>query len=125
MTHHTMTHTMTDTMTDTMQKCVQDCTECHNICMETLAYCISMGGKHVEATHLQSLMDCAESCATSANFMLRNSGLHMQMCGVCADACERCATNCEQFSGDAQMKACADMCRRCAESCRQMAGMKM
>ena len=120
-----MSQTMTHRMTETVQQCIQNCTECHNICVETLAYCTGMGGKHTQAAHLKSLMDCIDTCATSANLMLRNSELHPQMCGVCADACERCATSCEQFGDDAQMKACAEVCHRCAKSCQQMSGMKM
>lgn len=120
-----MPQTMTHTMEETMQQCIENCTECHNICVETLEYCISMGGNHVQAAHLKSLMDCADTCTMSANLMLRNSTLHPQMCGVCATACERCAERCEQFSGNATMKECADICRRCAQSCKQMSSMKM
>ncbi len=111
-------------MSDEMQRCIENCTECHNICEQTAAYCWQMGGKHAEAPHLRSLLDCAEACMTSADFMLRGSELHPQMCGVCAEACDRCARSCDQFGGDEQMKACANTCRQCAESCRQMASMK-
>jgi len=120
-----MSQPMHHTMNDAMQKCIQNCTECHNICVATLAHCLAMGGKHVEAAHIKSLLDCAQTCAMSADFMLRGSDLHPQACGVCADACEHCAISCEQFGDDEQMKACAVACRRSAESCRQMAGMKM
>ena len=84
-----------------------------------------MGGKHVEASHLKTLLDCADTCRVSADFMLRGSPLHSEVCGVCADACERCAKSCEQFGDDAETKACAEMCRRCTESCRLMASMSM
>src|SRR6266487_600883 len=110
-------------MSTMMQQCIQNCTECHRTCVETTAYCLQHGGKHVEADHIKSLLDCAQLCATSADFMVRGSALHPQVCGVCADACTRCAESCEQFGDDAQMKSCAEVCRRCAESCRQMASM--
>ncbi len=119
-----MPHTMSHPMNGNMQKCIENCTECHNTCVATLAHCLEMGGKHVEAAHLKSLLDCADTCRASADFMLRGSELHPQVCGVCAEACERCAKSCEQFGDDEQMKACAEVCRRCAESCRQMAEMK-
>jgi hypothetical protein len=105
-----------------MRDCIENCTNCHTICMETFAHCLQMGGSHAEADHIRTLLDCAEICATSANFMLRGSDLHPQVCGVCAAACERCAESCERLaSGDELMLRCAEMCRRCAESCRQMA----
>lgn len=115
---------MHHTTTSEMQQCIQDCTNCHNICITTTEHCLQMGGKHAEASHIRMMLDCAEICQTSANFMLRHSQFHGLTCGVCAEICLRCAEDCERVDpNDAQMKACADMCRRCAESCRQMAHM--
>ncbi len=104
-------------------KCIQECLSCHSICLQTVAYCLNMGGKHADARHIGLLLDCAQSCQTSADFMLRGSSLHGRACGFCAEVCEQCAQSCEQMGDDAQMKACADECRRCAESCRAMASM--
>lgn len=106
-----------------MQQCIQNCTECHNICVATVTHCLQMGGPRAEANHIRLLLDCAEICATSANFMLRGSDLHGRSCGVCAEVCARCAEACARFGDDPQMQACAEMCRRCAESCRRMADM--
>ncbi|MDX1994083.1 MAG: four-helix bundle copper-binding protein [bacterium] len=107
-----------------MHNCIQNCLECHSICLATVAHCLQMGGEHASPMHIGILLDCAEMCQTSANFMLRGSNLHGRTCGVCAEACERCAVDCERLGmGDSQMMACADLCRRCAESCRMMAGM--
>jgi hypothetical protein len=105
-----------------MEQCIQNCLDCHRICLETIAYCLQQGGKHAEAAHIRLLQDCAQICATSADFMIRGSDLHTLTCAACAQICARCATACEQMGNDAQMKACAEVCRRCAESCRQMAG---
>ncbi len=105
-----------------MRDCIANCTECHNICIETAAHCLEMGGEHAAAHHIHLLLDCAQICATSADFMLRGSELHGQTCGVCAEACERCAEDCERLAGDDEvMRRCAEVCRRCAESCRRMA----
>jgi hypothetical protein len=86
-----------------------------------MAHCLHMGGRHVEANHLTLLLDCAEICQTSANFMLRGSDLHSRTCAVCAEVCERCAESCERFTDDAMMQQCAQVCRSCAQSCREMA----
>ncbi len=118
-----MAHTPGAHASPEMEQCIQNCTDCHHICVETVAYCLQMGGKHAEASHITILLDCAEICQTSANFMLRGSTFHGRTCGVCAEVCERCAQECEQMCDDAQMQACAEACRRCAESCRQMATM--
>ena len=107
-----------------MQLCIQNCLDCHSICLATAMHCLDMGGKHAAREHITTLLACAEICQTSANFMLMQSPLHPQTCGVCADACARCAAECERLAnGDQQMLACADVCRRCAGSCREMARM--
>lgn len=103
-----------------MQQCIQNCLDCHSICLNTITYCLQQGGHHSAPDHIRLMMDCAESCQTSANFMLRNSPLHAHICRACAEVCQRCAEDCDRMGDDAQMKACADMCRRCAETCRQM-----
>jgi hypothetical protein len=104
-----------------MRQCIENCTECHNVCVETVDHCLRLGGPHAEADHIRLLLDCAQICATSADFMLRGSDLHPRVCGVCAEACDRCAESCEQLGDDTQMRHCAEVCRRCAESCRRMA----
>jgi hypothetical protein len=105
-----------------MQSCIEDCLSCHRICVETTAYCLQKGGKHAAADHIRILLDCAQICATSADFMLRGSDLHTHTCAACAAVCEACAASCAQMADDEMMKRCADTCRRCAESCREMAG---
>jgi hypothetical protein len=106
-----------------MLDCIRMCSDCHRACTETLVYCMHQGGRHTEPNQLRLLMDCAQICQTSADFMLRGSDQHYATCGACAEVCQRCADDCEQMGrGDNRMAACAEECRRCAESCRQMAG---
>jgi hypothetical protein len=105
-----------------MQQCIQNCLDCHSVCLSTITHCLQMGGQHAEPHHIGLMMDCAEICQTSANFMLRDSRLHTLTCGVCAQVCEQCAQDCERFTDDESMQQCAQMCRQCAQSCRQMAG---
>lgn len=107
---------------ESTDECIQNCLECHRVCLETVTYCLKLGNAHAEPQHIGLLLDCAEICRTSADFMIRGSELHQLTCGVCAEVCGRCATDCEQTGADdAHLKACAEVCRRCAESCRQMA----
>ena len=104
-----------------MQDCIDNCQNCHAVCLETIAHCLEMGGKHAEVGHIRTLQDCVQICNASADYMLRMSDFHPQICGVCADICERCAVNCESLSeGNDFMARCADACRKCAESCRKM-----
>src|SRR3954469_23226764 len=108
---------------DAMLLCIQDCLDCHRACVQTLVYCSRQGGAHANPDHLRLMMDCAQVCQTSADFMLRHSPLHVHTCRACAEVCQACADDCDRMASDLRMKACADTCRHCAESCRQMAGM--
>ena len=113
--------TRNDQPSDEMLLCIQNCLDCHRACVQTLTYCTQQGGHHAEAEHLRLMMDCAQVCQTSADFMLRGSALHAQVCAACAEVCQACADDCDRMAADLRMKACADTCRHCADSCRQMA----
>ena len=113
-------------VTADMQHCIEECQNCHNLCTQTITHCLQRGGEHAAPEHIRLLLDCAEICETSANFMLRGSPLHTQTCMVCSHVCTRCAEDCERLgSDDALMRRCAEVCRQCAESCRVMASMTM
>jgi hypothetical protein len=106
-----------------IQHCIQTCLDCHNSCLNTVTYCLQQGQHHSDVAHITLMMDCAEICQTSANFMLRNSALHMRTCSICAEVCDICAMDCQRFADDMQMQSCADICRRCAQTCRNMAAL--
>src|SRR5690242_11551329 len=72
---------------DDMLACIEVCLDCHKACLQTIPYCLQHGGMHAEPNHIRVMMDCAEMCQTSANFMLRGSDLHSRTCGVCAEVC--------------------------------------
>jgi len=106
-----------------MQSCIENCNRCADVCLQTaMNQCLEMGGRHVEPDHFRLMMNCAEICRLSADFMLSSSRFHNRTCEVCAEICEACAMDCDSI-GD--MEECASTCRECAESCRQMASMSM
>jgi hypothetical protein len=105
---------------DDMQSCIQICNECHRVCLETAQHCLQTGGAHARPDHIRTLLDCADICRTSADFMVRGSQHHAVTCRACAEICGVCADSCEQLGG-ADMERCAEVCRRCAESCARMA----
>ncbi len=115
--HHTNTK-----LSGEMQQCIDNCQSCHTVCLETISQCLEMGGRHAEASHIKLLQDCAQICATSADFLVRMSDHHPQVCGVCADICEACAESCDTLSEESGdfMAECAEICRKCAASCREM-----
>lgn len=108
-------------MTDEMQACIQACIECEQICLQTISYCLKQGGRHAEPQHIQLLQDCADQCALSVKFMVRESNFQPKACSLCAEICMSCAVDCGKMGDDEMMKNCAEVCRRCADSCRKMA----
>ena len=104
-----------------VRRCIDECVRCHEVCLSTLPYCLEQGGRHASEAHVVRLLDCANICQTSADFMLRGSDEHARVCAACAAICQRCAEDCDQFTGDDVMHACAETCRSCADSCEQMA----
>lgn len=113
-----------DHASSAMETCIQNCGECHQVCLSTAVHCLEMGGKHAGVAHITLLLDCAQICATSQDFMLWKSPHHPHICGECAETCTKCAADCEQLAdGDQTMLHSAEVCRRCAESCRMMAQM--
>ena len=118
-----MAHTAGHQMSEEMRRCIDECSNCHRVCLETVTYCLQKGGRHVEARHLGLLLDCAEVCQTSADFMLRGSPFHTVTCAACAELCRACEEACRAVEDDEQMAHCADVCGACAESCSRMADM--
>lgn len=105
-----------------VQQCIDNCLNCYRMCLETLAYCLEKGGAYADPERIKLLMDCAEICRTSANFMLRGSKQHTTTCTACAVICRLCGVMCEELADDdEQLKACAAMCFTCTESCHAMA----
>lgn len=110
-------------ISDAMRECIEICSGCHDVCTETLIHCLYVGAEHAAADHIGTLVDCAELCDASRDFMLRGSDLNMQLRAACARACDRCVDSCERLDPDDEItRNCADVCRRCAQSCRSIAG---
>ena len=107
---------------DEMQKCIQLCRDCHAMCTQTIAHCLKLGGRHAAPDHIRLLVDCAQMCATAADYMIRESPFHDRLCRLCSELCKQCGKDCEQVARDDQMvKQCIEMCRKCAGSCERMA----
>jgi hypothetical protein len=108
---------------DAMQECIEECVNCHAVCTMTLQHCIATGGDHTEVNLLGILLDCAEICQTSANFMLRGSPYHIVTCAACTELCRACEQACRALANDEQLAHCQEVCAACAESCDRMSEM--
>ncbi len=102
-----------------IEDCMQKLLHCHKTCLGmAMTHCVEMGGEHARPQHLRLMLDCAQVCASTADFLARKSQFHTQICRLCADICETCASDCENV-GDMEESVAA--CRACAQSCREAA----
>jgi len=108
---------------DSMHDCIEKCLNCHAACTMTVQYVLTEGGGQTDPEHVGLLLDCAEMCQTSANFMLRGSPFHAGTCAVCAEICRASESACRIFPDDEQLAECADACAQCAEACERMVDM--
>jgi len=96
-------------------ECIEDCLECYRICTETaMTHCLEAGGDHVEPEHFRLMLNCAQICRTTAEFLLAESEFHVRLCALCEEVCEACADSCRAIGG---MDDCVQACEMCAESC--------
>jgi hypothetical protein len=106
------------TSREQVERCISECLACHIACLRTtMQPGLELGGKHTEACHFRLMLDCAQICQTTADFLLRGSAVCDVLCGTCALVCEACARSCEE-TGD--LDECLWAARRCAESCRSL-----
>ena len=106
---------------DEMQECIEACLNCHAACTMAAQHCLAEGGELADIDTIGVLLDCAEICQTSANFLLRGSPYHVVTCAACAEICRVCEETCRAITGDDQLADCAETCASCAEQCERMA----
>jgi hypothetical protein len=103
-----------------IDQCGELCLRCARICQQELyRHCLTAGGRHATAPHVQVMTDCSAICQLAAGFLQRGSPRHWEVCGVCASICDDCADSCAGLDG---MQACVEACRACAAACRAMVG---
>jgi|SRR5215218_831669 len=105
-------------ISEAMAECISCCGDCHDVCMETLAHCLTQGGRYVGEERMRALADCKAICDVTRDALLRGSALHARAAELCAEACIRCAEACRELVPDDPMAdRCVHACRSCAEAC--------
>jgi hypothetical protein len=111
----------TESMSTEIQTCLSAIKECQKACMESMAYCMSKGGKYIDVRVMSIMRDCAEMCMMCANMMKGSSEFVGRTCMLCYQICEKCAEACENWSDDKKIMECIIACRKCAEYCKIIA----
>lgn len=91
------------------------------MCLQAASHGLDAGGRLADGALFRLLLDCAQVCQMTADFMLRGSEAYASVCRLCAEICERTAERCDASADDDVMSLCADACRECAGSCRTTA----
>jgi hypothetical protein len=104
------------------KSCYGACNDCAEACNKAFHHCVEQAsaGKPRHGKMAQTVVDCAAFCGLSAELISRHSTMMVFSCQACADACRRCAQECESFDTDLDIKLCFEACQRCEESCRNM-----
>lgn len=106
-------------MSHHLEECIEKCWSCRNTCQKTLFnHCLYEGGVHVAPEHVKLMVDCIQICQMAADFMVRNSPNHKELCRVCADICQKCGESCAKIV-DENMEKCSEVCFECARICKE------
>ena len=105
-----------------LEECAKACSDCQRACDTCQTHCAHMlhAGEKAHMTTLMSCADCATVCASASEILSRGGPFSSLICVSCAEACQRCAVECEKFKDDMHMKKCAEECRKCEKACREM-----
>jgi hypothetical protein len=91
------------TLSTELQSCIDICVRSHEVCLRmATAECAQL-----EPRHFTLMLDCALICQMAADFMLRSSPRHRDLCALCAEMCLACADDCARI-GD--MDECVQAC---------------
>lgn len=104
-----------------MIDCIEKCMLCHQVVVQTMDYCLQKGGEFVKVDAMRTMLDCAQITTVAADFLARNSELHIFTCRACAEACLSCALSCEDMGEETEvMQTCAEVCHLAAKSCQSL-----
>lgn len=101
------------------QECIDECNSCAAECNHCTIACLNEPEVHHMVRCIEMNVQCAAICRSASEMMSLGSDYAMQMCALCADVCDACATECQKHSMD-HCQQCAEACRNCAAVCREM-----
>lgn len=99
--------------------------ECREACLNGAMHSIERGGDHASLDHIGWLLDCADICMITPNFVIRDSEYAGDILSITSFICEDCAESCDNFPDDALMAECAEVCRSCANVCKNAVTIEM
>ncbi len=104
---------------DKYKKCIEACLACAALCNNCTSSCLKEKDVEMMASCIQLDLECATLCNAAAQLMSLGSVKAIDICKICAEACEACADECSKHNNE-HCKACAAACRKCAKECKSM-----
>jgi hypothetical protein len=99
--------------------CCDECKACEKACLACADECLKETSKTDDRRACIKLcLDCADICGACARIAARNGPLEPTIAAACAQACEKCAAECQKHKDDKTCQACAAQCKKCAKECK-------
>ncbi|MFA6924626.1 MAG: four-helix bundle copper-binding protein [Bacteroidales bacterium] len=99
------------------QNCIAACSECAVECTHCASACLNEQDIKMLTRCIRLDHDCTVICLLAIKAMASGSEFVKQICKLCAEVCNACATECEKHSHMEHCKRCAEKCRKCAVAC--------
>lgn len=100
------------------EDCIAVCLGTASFCNHTALWCADVDSHRMEMKKcIELTLECAALCAATAQLISMGSERAKELCRLCADVCEHCASQCNKFNNETLM-ACAELCRKCSCACR-------
>jgi hypothetical protein len=110
-----------------LSRCIEACYECAQTCSACADACLGEDQVRDLALCISLNEVCGDICATTGSTLSRT--VHAKdlplrsVLQVCAEACARCAEECERHGPHMEhCRVCAEACRRCEQACRELLG---
>ncbi len=81
----------TEILNDDVKTCSDACADCFVTCEACARHCID-GGMAEMAECIKLCLDGATLCTACLPLMARDSRYHVELCRLCAEACDACAS---------------------------------
>lgn len=111
---------MTNAADAKADSCCIQCKDCERTCLACVDACLDeLAGKADRKNCIKLCLDCADICGVCSKIAARGGPLEATIAVACADACEKCAAECEKHKDDKACQACAEQCKKCAKECKE------
>ena len=109
---------------DALLKCIEECYACAQTCIACADACLAEENVAKLRQCIRIDLDCADICAATGAMASRRTGSNEPVLAAtiraCAEACARCAEECDKHAGmHEHCRICAEACRRCEAACNE------